>query len=99
MPRWRPARRSGAASWVVVRVAAAPGVGAAARITRASGRSRPPRLSVKTSQDWVVLAQQRAQLVVRAGALPDGVLVHPGEHGDGLGEFGIGGGWGGVCVA
>jgi hypothetical protein len=38
---------------------------------------------------WVVLAQLRTQLVVRAGAVPDGVLLCAGEHGDGLGEFGI----------
>jgi hypothetical protein len=30
---------------------------------------------------------------VRAGAVPDGVLLGAGEHGDGLGEFGIRGQW------
>jgi hypothetical protein len=38
----------------------------------------------------VALPQLRTQLVVRAGAVPDGVLLRAGKHGDGLGEFGIG---------
>jgi hypothetical protein len=42
-------------------------------------------------QGWVALAQQRTQLVVRAGTLPHGVLLCPGEHRDRLGQFGIGG--------
>jgi hypothetical protein len=37
MPRWRPAWRSSAASWVVVSVAAARGVRAGASRARASG--------------------------------------------------------------
>jgi hypothetical protein len=44
-------------------------------------------------QGWVVLAQQRTQLVVRAGTLPHGVLLGPGKHRDRLGQFGIGGQW------
>jgi hypothetical protein len=34
----------------------------------------------RLQQGGVVLAQQRAQLVVRAGALPEGVLLGPGEQ-------------------
>ncbi len=39
----------------------------------------------------VVLPQMGAELVVRGGARPDGVLLGAGEHGDGLDEFGVGG--------
>ena len=37
----------------------------------------------------VELPQQRPQLVVRAGALPDRILLGASEHGDRLGEFGF----------
>jgi hypothetical protein len=39
---------------------------------------------------WVVLAQQRAQLVVGLGAVPDRVLLGAGEHGDGADQLGVG---------
>jgi hypothetical protein len=34
-----------------------------------------------------------AELVVRGGAVPDGVLLGAGQHGDRLGQLGVGGQW------
>jgi hypothetical protein len=48
-------------------------------------------LSEGGEEAGVVLAQVGAQLVVGAGADPDGVLLGAGQHGDGLGELGVGG--------
>jgi hypothetical protein len=60
----------------VVSFAAARGVGAAASRARAWRTQQAAAfVSEGFQQGWVVLAQQRAQLVVRAGALPDGVLL------------------------
>ena len=39
----------------------------------------------------VVLAQVGAELVVRGGAVPNGVLLGAGQHRDGLGQLGVGG--------
>jgi hypothetical protein len=38
-----------------------------------------------------VLAQVGAELVVRGGTVPDGVLLGAGQHRDGLGQLGVGG--------
>jgi hypothetical protein len=55
------------------------------------GAQQPvPLVGERGQHAGVVLAQQRAELVVRAGALPDRVLLGAGQHGDRLGEFGVG---------
>ena len=49
------------------------------------------------SRRWLTLSDGRGSTRVgarsaccRLGPLPDGVLLGPGEHGDGLGQFGVG---------
>ena len=92
MPRLRPALRSRARSWARVSRAASAGVGAAARMARASGRMMPPVARGEGGEEaGVVLAQVGAELVVRGDAVPDGVLLGAGQHRDGLGELGVGG--------
>ena len=92
MPRWRPARRSSARSWVRVSFAAARGGGGGGEDGAGLGAQQAVALVGEGGEDGrVVLAQQRAQLVVRAGAVPDRVLLGAGEHGDRLGQFGVGG--------
>lgn len=44
----------------------------------------------RRQQPWVGLAQQRPQLVVGLGAVPDRVLLGTGQHGDGADQFGVG---------
>jgi len=41
----------------------------------------------------VVLPQHRAEFVLRAGAVPHGVLLGAGEHRNCLGQFGVGRQW------
>ena len=92
MPRLRPALRSSARSWVRVSAAAAAGVGGGGQDDPGLGPGDAAAGVGEGGQEaGVVLAQVGAQLVVRAGARPDGVLLGAGQHRDGLGELGVGG--------
>ena len=69
MPRWRPALRSRVRSWAVVSRAAAAGVGAAARMARASGRVTGARVLAETGDDRSRFADAKG-LKAYAGAAP-----------------------------
>ena len=51
-------------------------------------QSVPQRLG-GGQEGWEVLAQVGAELVAGLCSIPDGVLLGPGQHGDGLDELGV----------
>ena len=92
MPRLRPAFFSSDRSWVRVSAAAAAGVGAAARMARASGRVMPPRASAKAARKPGKYSRRwERSLLCAVVRSRDGVLLGAGQHRDGLGQLGIGG--------
>ena len=92
MPRLRPAFLSRARSWARV---SRGGVGRGGRGGQDGAGLGAHDAALGAGEGGqeagVVLAQVGAELVVRGGAVPDGVLLGAGQHGDGLGQLGVGG--------
>ena len=91
IPRGRPAQRSAAVTRVLVSFAAAAGVGAMARIARASGLAklvaeRPAKVS--RNDGWY--PRNRSQFVAGFRASTDRVLLGARENCDGLGQLAVG---------
>ena len=91
--RWRPALTSSRRSRAGVNWAACAGVGAAARMVRASARASPPLGQPGEGHQGgrVEVFEQVADLVADLLARPHGVLLGAGQDSDSLGQFGVGG--------
>ena len=92
MPRRRPALRSRARSWAEGERGGGGRGGRGGQDGAGFGAGDAAAgLGEGGEEAGVVLAQVGAELVVRGGARPDGVLLGAGQHRDRLGELGVGG--------